>query len=199
MKLEMRIFELEVEGRLTREMIREFGDTLTMNERIKLGSYGLGHLRLKDGSALLLTLYEQENHTIKTHFDWTAKGAVIRMRTFKKIYAIGIKDEQIKNVGLTKTEDYIYAIPFTPFWFLMKWGVRPSIAKWFAIRPEKFQFGPVFIDLNLHDYSQLKYEVPGDLWSDSLSTFGRDKIRDRISVVDRRTAVDDMGSRQGSA
>jgi hypothetical protein len=152
----MRVFELDIDGRLTREMIREFGDTLTVKERIKIRSYGLGHLRLKDGNKLLSTLYDQENNSIKTHFDWTSKGAVIRMRTMKKIYAVGLKDEQIKNVELTKTKDYIYAIPLTPFWTLMKLGVRPSIAKWFAIRPEKFRFGPIFIDLNLTDNDKKK-------------------------------------------
>jgi hypothetical protein len=186
----MKVFELTFDGEMTRDAIREFGDMLTVKERIKTKSYGLGHLRFKDGTKLLTTLYEQENNTIKTHFDWTAKGAIIRMRTMRKIYAVGLKDEQIQNIGLTKKEDYIYAIPLTPFWTLMKFGVRPSVAKWFAIRPEKFRFGPIYIEINLTDKEKLMYELPGDLWADSLSTFGTNKIRDKVKIVDeRRTAT----------
>jgi hypothetical protein len=182
----MKIFELTFDGELPRNMINEFGESLTIKERIQNKSYGLGHLRLKEGNESLTTFYEQENNTIKTHFDWTKKGAVIRMRTMQKVFAIGLKDDRIQNIGLTKTEDYIYAIPLTPFWILMKLGVKPSVAKWFALRSEKFRFGPAYIDIRLTDNEKLLYEVPGDLWPDCLSTFGTKKIKDRVRVVDKR-------------
>jgi len=186
----MRVFELTFDGELTRDVIREVGSPLTVKDRIKAKSYGLGHLRLQEGNKLLTSLYEQENNTIKTHFDWTANGAVIRMRTMQKMYAVGLKDEKIHSIVLTKTEDYIKAIPFSPFWTLMKLGVKPATAKWFAMRPERFHFGPIHIDISLADNEKLIYEVPGDLWSDCLSTFGTKRIKERVKLVDkRRTAT----------
>jgi hypothetical protein len=182
----MKVFELTVDGKLTRELIREVGDTMTVKERIKAKSYGLGHLKFKDGNSILARLYERENNTIKTHFDWTANGAVIRMRTMKRIYAVGLKDEQIGNIELTKTKDYVFAIPLTPFWTLMKLGVNPSIARWFAIRPERFSYGPAYIDISLTDDKKLIYEIQGDMWSDCLSTFGTKRIAEKVKVVDRR-------------
>lgn len=185
----MKVLELTFDGKLSREDIRKYGDVLTASERIKHKSYGLGHLRLKEGNKILTALYDQENNTIKTHFDWTTNGAIIRMRTMKGIYAIGVSDEQIQHILLTKEDDDIYAIPFSPFWALMKLGVRPSMARWFAIRPESFRYGPISIELILTDGEKLVYEATGDLWSDCLSTFGITRIVERIKVVDKRRTV----------
>jgi hypothetical protein len=182
----MKVFELDSDAELTKDMIREFGAPLTIRERIKLKSYGLGNLRLRPGNELLTALYEHENNTIKTHFDWTTKGAVIRMRTMRKPYAIGFKDEQLESVVLTKIEDYIRAIPLSPFWIMLKLGVRPPIASLFKLRTERFVRGPALIDITLTDNNNLSFEVAGDLWVDCLSTFGVNKIKGRVRIDDQR-------------
>ncbi len=170
-------------------MIREYGEAFTIQERLAIKNFGLGHLRLIDGHKSILKLYEQENSTIKTHFEWTKKGAVIRMRTMKKLFAIGLKDEQIESATLTKVSDYIYAVPFFPFWILLMLGVRLSIAKWFRLRGDKITVGPGQIHLSLTDNKILTYQQDGNLWKDCLSTFKIEKIKDRIKIVDERSTA----------
>src|SRR5687768_3404506 len=167
----MKVFELTADGKLTREMIREYGDAFTIKKRLINKNFGLGHLRLRDGNNSILKFYEQESNTTKTHFEWTKKGAVIRMRTMKKLFAIGLKDEQIQFITLTKAPDYIYAVPLFPFWILLKLGVRLSIAKWFRLRGDKLIYGPGLIQLRLTDNQMLTYQQDGSLWKDCLSTF----------------------------
>jgi hypothetical protein len=108
------------------------------------------------------------------------------MRTMKKLFAIGLKDEQIELVTLTRKPDYIDAIPFFPFWILLKLGVRLSIAKWFRLRGDRLIYGPALIQLRLTENQLLTYEQDGSLWADCLSTFRIDKVKDRIRIVDER-------------
>lgn len=183
----MKVFKLDSNGELTREMVREYGSELSLKERVAAKSYGIGHLRLKEGHEAVMRFYNQENNTIKTHFDWTKKGAVIRMRTSRDIYAIGLTDEQITKIELIKKPDYIYAIPFTPFWVLLKLGVKVSTAKMFRTSPEKFNYGPIIIRFNLTDEGNLVYEQPGDLWRDCLSTFGVKRLAEKVIILDERS------------
>ncbi|MBI3220168.1 MAG: hypothetical protein HYZ44_11705 [Bacteroidetes bacterium] len=183
----MKIAKLTAEGELTQEMIREFGDEFTIQERMAKKIYGLGHLRLKEGNASLMEFYQQENNTIKTHFDWTKKGAIIRMRTMKKLYAFGLRDDQIELITLTKYPDFIYAIPLLPFWILLKLKVRLSIAKWFRSRGDKLIYGPAIIQLSLFDHPTLTFQLEGSLWKDCVSTFGMDRVKEKLTVVDKRS------------
>jgi hypothetical protein len=185
----MKVFELPTDGKLTREMVRDYGDAFTIQERLENKNYGLGHLRLKNAHKSILKLYEQENNTIKTHFEWTKNGAVIRMRTITKLYAIGITDNQIAFVTLTKAPDYVYAIPLLPFWILLKLGVKLSIAKWFKLRGDTLIYGPCLIQLSLTDSQMLTYQLDGSLWNDCLSTFKIDKIKERLKIVDERSTT----------
>jgi hypothetical protein len=182
----MNLFELSTDGELTRDMIREYGEVLTFKERILDKNYGLAHLKLQQGPKEMMAFYEQENNTIRTHFDWVKKGAIIRMRTMRNIYAIGLRDDQIENIIITKKPDYIYAMPLFPFWILLKLGTPISIAKWFMIDNDKFNTGPAYIEINLTDNQKLIYELEGGLWAGCLATFGIKRIKQKVNVIDER-------------
>ncbi|MBL7849836.1 MAG: hypothetical protein JNN04_02960, partial [Cyclobacteriaceae bacterium] len=137
----MRVFELNADGQLTRDIIDEVGDEYSISERIKNRIFGVGHLRYASGNSILDEFYDRHNQTIKTHFDWTKKGAVVRVRTMANLYAIGLPDKGFRKIKLTKNPDYIYASPFMPFWILLKLGTPIRIAKWFRIRGDKFDEG----------------------------------------------------------
>ena len=185
----MKIFELTADGQLTRDMIREYGEPFTVQERLTNKNFGLGHLKLKNGHESILKFYEQENNTIRTHFEWTKKGAVIRMRTLKKLFAIGLKDEQIEFITLIKAPDYIYATPLQPFWILLKLGVRISVAKWFRLGRDKIIYGPALIQLSLTDKQMLTYQVEGSLWNDCLSTFNLERIKGLLKIEEHRSTI----------
>jgi hypothetical protein len=115
MPQEMKVYELKSAGQLTRDLVNEVGDEYSISERLKNKIFGVGQLRYTSGNPILDEFYDRHNQTIKTHFDWTKKGAVIRIRTMANIYAIGLNDKGFKKVKLIKSPDYIYAIPFLPF------------------------------------------------------------------------------------
>ncbi len=190
----MRVFELPFDGKLTKQLVDEVGDELTISERISSKTYGLGHLRYKGGNAVLDDFYSRHNNTIKTHFDWTKKGAVIRVRTMKNIYAIGLDKAGFKNIKLTKLPDYIYATPLMPFWILLRLGVRLEIAKWFRVRGDKFYRGLCELTIE-HNEVVMTYELAGDLWADCISTFKKEKTQAKLTINDKRTWTTDNGFR----
>jgi hypothetical protein len=190
----MKVFELESDGELTRAIIKEIGDEFNLRERLGSKTFGLGQLKYKSGNLVLDEFYERHNNTIKTHFDWTTDGAAIRLRTMSKLYAIGLSDDEIKLVTLTKRPDYIYATPLFPFWILLKLRVPLKIAKWFRIRGDKWIEGPCILNIKLED-TKLDYELSGDMWDDCLRTFGVERVKERITVVDERTWITDNGIR----
>jgi hypothetical protein len=125
----MRVFELTSDGQLTKHITDEVGEEYSIFERLKNNFFGIGQLRYTSGNSILDEFYDRHNHTIKTHFDWTKKGAVLRIRTMANIYAIGLNDKGFREIRLTKNPDNIYAVPFMPFWILLKLGTPISIAK----------------------------------------------------------------------
>jgi hypothetical protein len=188
----MKVFELTSEGKLTKQLAHEIGDELSISERIRSKTYGLGHLMYKSGNSVLDEFYERHNNTIKTHFDWTKKGAVIRVRTLNKLYAIGLEEWGFKNITITKHQDYIYAFPFMPFWILLRLGVRMEIAKWFRLRGDKIDRGRCELTIE-HNDNVMNFELAGDLWINLVNTFARDKVKTKLTVDDRRTWVTDNG------
>ena len=188
----MRIFELKSDGQLTRDVIDEVGNEYTISERLKNKFFGIGQLRYTSGNSILDDFYDRHNHTIKTHFDWTKTGAVIRIRTMANLYAIGLNNTGFKKIKLTKNPDYIYAVPFMPFWILLKLGTPFKIAKWFRIRPDRFDKGKCEIAIE-HGDSVMKFELTGELWSDCLTTFKIERVEVILTIEDKRTWVTDNG------
>ena len=107
----MKLFELPFDGQLTREMVRDYGEPLGIEERLNTRNYGLGRLILREGNSALLKFYSDENNSVRTHLDWTKNGAVIGMRTLRKQYALGLTDQEIERIVITKTTDYVNPIP----------------------------------------------------------------------------------------
>ncbi len=101
----MNQFELKLDAKLTRDMLSVVGAEYSFSERLKNKHFGIGHLRYISGNSTLDEFYNRHNHTIKTHFDWTKKGAVIRLRTISKIYAIGLGENGFNKIKLTKNPD----------------------------------------------------------------------------------------------
>jgi hypothetical protein len=193
----MRVFELKSDGQLTREIIGEVGDEYSVSERLKNKIFGVGQLRYTSGNLILDEFYDRHNQTIRTHFDWTKKGAVIRIRTMTNIYAIGLNDNGLKRIKLIKSPDHIYAMPFFPFWTLLKLGTPIRIAKWFRMRGDKFDKGKCEITIE-HDDNAMTYELTGDLWTDCVTTFQIERIKDKLIIEDNRTWVTDNGFRVNS-
>lgn len=182
----MKLSELPDDGELTREMIRDYGEALTFKEKLAQKNYGLGRLSLRDGHPALVKFYLEENNSIRTHFEWTKKGAVIRMRSLRKQYALGLTDDEIERITITKRADYVNPIPLMPFWILLKLGVATTIARRFKIRYSEFRHGPIIIDFALNDQPKLVYETRGEAWSHCLSTFGIEKTQGKVTIVDHR-------------
>jgi hypothetical protein len=193
----MRVFELKSDGQLTRDIIGEIGDEYSVSERLKSKIFGVGQLRYNSGNSILDEFYNRHNQTIKTHFDWTKKGAVIRIRTMTNIYAIGLNDSGLKRIKLIKNPDHIYATPFFPFWTLLKLGTPIRIAKWFRIRGDKFDKGKCEITIE-HNGNVMTFELTGDLWADCVTTFRIERINDKLVIEDKRTWVTDNGFRVNS-
>ena len=182
----MNLTELPPDGALTREMIRETGEEYSIKERLTARIHGLGRLKLKKGPPALMKLYEDENNTIRTHFDWTKNGSVIRMRLLRKQLALTLADEEIESITLTKKPDNVNPIPFGPFWVLHKLGTPVSIARRFKIRWHEYTFGPVFVELAIKDQPTLVFEMEGEKWSDCLVTFRMPKVLSKLTIVDER-------------
>jgi hypothetical protein len=190
----MKVFELQFDGELTSGLRKEIGDEFTVKDRLGSKTFGLGQLKYKSGDSMLDEFYGRHSNTIKTHFDWTTKGAVIRLRTLSKLYAIGLSDIEIELVTLTKRPDYIYAAPLFPFWILLKLKVPFRIAKWFRIKGDKWIEGPCILIIKLEN-TKMDYELSGDMWGDCLQTFGVERVKERVIVVDERTWTTDNGIR----
>ena len=194
---DMRIFELKSDGQLTRDLVDEVGDEYSISERRKDKMFGVGQLRYNSGNSILDEFYDRHNQTIKTHFDWTKKGAVIRIRTMSNIYAIGLEDKGFKKILLTKNPDYIYAMPFFPFWILLKIGTPIKLAKWFRLRGDKIYRGKCEVRIE-HNGNVMTFDLTGDLWADCLKTFIIERIKDRLIIEDKRTWLTDNGFRVNS-
>lgn len=193
----MNQFELKLDAKLTRDLLSVVGAEYSFLERLKNKHFGIGHLRYISGNSTLDEFYDRHNHTIKTHFDWTKKGAVIRLRTISKIYAIGLGENGFNKIKLTKNPDYILAMPFLPFWTLLRLGVPIEIAKWFRFRGDKFIEGKCEIEIDHNDVT-MNFELSGDLWADCLTTFRIQRIREKIFIEDRRTWLTENGFRVNS-
>jgi hypothetical protein len=194
---DMRVFELKSDGQLTKDLIDEVGGEYSISERLKNKMFGVGQLRYNSGNAILDEFYDRHNQTIKTHFDWTKKGAIIRIRTLTNMYAIGLADNEFKKIKLTKNPDYIYAMPFFPFWILLRLGTSIKIAKWFRLRGDKYSKGKCEVTIE-HNDNVMTFELTGDLWADCLATFKIERIKDKLIIEDKRTWVTDNGFRVNS-
>jgi hypothetical protein len=183
----MKIFELDADARLTREMIKEFGEEYSVVERISLNAYGIGNLRLVSAHPSLLKFYDSRDHTIKTHFDWTKKGAVIRIRTMDNIYAVGLTDSEIASIEMTKEADQLLLLPFSPGRILLKLGLSHRILKWipFMLTSSRYRYGAAIVKINLKKTESLVFELKGDLWKASLSTFMNTRTEAAATIVDK--------------
>lgn len=189
----MRVFELGFDGRLTKNVIDEIGDEYTINERFKRKIFGIGQLRYVSGSSILDDFYDRHNQSIKAHFDWTKKGAIIRVRTLQKLYAIALNDDLFKQIRLIKAPDYIYAHPLTPFWILLKLGVPFRIAKWFiVVGGGKLNKGKCGVIIE-HQEDVMSFVLTGDLWPDCLQTFKIERTTKILAIEDKRTWITDNG------
>lgn len=188
----MRVFELRADGQLTKSITDEIGAEYSIKERFKEKVFGVGQLRYVSGSPILNDFYERHNQSVKAHFDWTKKGAVIRLRTLDKLYAIGLKDDLFRCVHLKKNPDYIYAALFSPFWILLKLGAPFQIAKWFVVVSGRFRKGNCEITIE-HQNDIFLFVVSGDLWTDCLQTFNIDRTKDMLLIEDKRTWITDDG------
>ena len=191
----MKIFKINSDGNLTKNITKEVGNEFKIKDRIKYKFYGIGHLTYKSSSETILEeLCEKYNNLIKYHFDWTENGAVIRIRTSDNNFAIGIKEVELSKISLTKQPDYIFAFPFLPFWILLKLGVPFYLAKIFRCRYDLFYYGKceILISLN-NDAENINFELNGDLWNDCLKTFRNQKTKEQLLIDDRRTWVTKNG------
>ena len=188
----MKVYELKSDGQLTRDLVNEVGDEYSISDRLKNKIFGVGQLRYASGNPILDEFYDRHNQTIKTHFDWTKKGAVIRIRTMANLYAIGLNDKGFGKIRLIKNPDYIYAMPLFPFWILLKLGTSIRIAKWFRIRGDKFDKGKCEVKFE-HNDNVMIFELPGDLWNDCLTTIAIERVKNKLTIEDKRTWVTDNG------
>lgn len=185
----MRLYELKDDGELTREIIREYGEPLNLKERIEGKVFGIGHLKMIEGNTPTFSFLDQNSIIQKIHLDWTKLGAIIRLRTSKKLYALGLTDEQIELIKLRKMPNELNAIPLKPFWLLLKLGVPVNIAKWFRLQGDVFNEGHIRIDLSLTENSKLVFEMKGDLWADCLSTFRIEKNLSKLIIEDFTNSI----------
>ncbi len=188
----MKVYELKSDGQLTRDLVNEVGDEYSISERLKNKIFGVGQLRYTSGNPILDEFYVRHNQTIKTHFDWTKKGAVIRIRTMANLYAIGLDDKGFGKIRLIKNPDYIYAMPLFPFWILLKLGTPIRTAKWFKIKCDKYIKGKCEIVIE-HNDSIIRFELTGDMWTDCLTTLAIERTKDKLTIEDKRTWVTDNG------
>ncbi len=147
--------------------------------------YGIGNLRLVNAHPSLLKFYDTRDHTIKTHFDWTKSGAVLRIRTMEKTYALGLENDEILNIELLKEIDILYLTPFSLGRLLLNVGVSHRIVRWLPFNGRRFLMGPVMVRISVSDTDPFIFELKGDLWKDSLSTFAISRMNGRIQVIDK--------------
>lgn len=193
----MKLIELESDAQLTRSLVEEIGQEYSLSERLKYKIFGLGHLRYTQGNPVLVDFHDQHHHNVKTHFDWTKKGAVIRFRTITKCYAIGIVAASVEKIDLVKNPDMIYAVPLLPFWTLLKLGVPIGVAKWFRTRADRFTPGKCELTIHLSN-TIIGFELSGYLWKDCLTTFNAKKVNGKLRINDKRNWLTENGFKVNS-
>ncbi|MCE2994265.1 MAG: hypothetical protein ACK5RG_08035 [Cyclobacteriaceae bacterium] len=176
----MTVHELSVNSELTRDLEQEVGKEFTFRERLRYGAYGIGHLRLRVSYPNLPPLPSHNQY--KIHFDWTPKGAVVRIRAGQKLFGIGIRLEEITRISVIKKPNFVSMVPFFPMWILSKLGVPFEIARWFKSWGDKIEYGSIRIEIELENQSPLIFELKGDLWRSCVTTFKWHKVRDRLFI-----------------
>lgn len=184
----MKLIELNAGGTLTGNAIRIVGEEYLIAERIASKSFGLGQLRFTSLPEMASSLITPDQ-IHKLHFDWTKKGAAIRIKTSHKLLALLIADEEIKKISLVKKEDYIFAFPFSLFWILLRLGVSINTARYFRSRLDKFHPGKCLIALHIKDDHPLLMELDGWLWGNCIATFINSKTKEKSEILDLRTRV----------
>jgi hypothetical protein len=186
----MKLFELDSDAQLTQEMIKEFGEEYSVIERIRLNMYGIGNLRLVSADPSLLKFYDSRDHTIKTHFDWTKKGAVVRVRTMERNYALGLKTDEILKIELAKEPDEVFAHPLLYGWVLLKIGISHRIIRWLPLSGLKSARGRVSVKIELAHKEPLIFELKGDTWKDAISTFVTPATKEKVTTIDKGYKLD---------
>lgn len=185
----MIVNELSANGELTRDFEKEVGKEFTFRERLRYSAYGIGHLRLIADHLSLPPLPSHGQY--KIHFDWTTKGAVVRIRTGLKLFAIGIRLEEITKISVIKNLNDVTMVPFFPMWILMKLGVPFEIARWFKSWGDTIKYGSINIQIELQNQAPLIFELKGDLWSNCVTTFKWHKVHDRLFIQRTRSVYEE--------
>ncbi len=190
----MKVVELNIDGTLTRDSIQIIGNEYNTDERLALKIYGLGHLRFNTIPECVSSRVNSDRIQ-KLHFDWTSKGAVLRVRSLDKLFGLLIADDEILKITVIKKPDYIYAFPFSPFWILLHLKVPFRISKWFMITRgfDGLKLGNCVIAINLKYNEPLIIEAEAWLWPTCVSTFIHSKANGKSEINDLRTWVTENG------
>lgn len=69
----------------------------------------------------------------RCNFQVYQKGLLLRLNSSNQLFAIPILFEELKDFRLVKGDEKVSPFPLSPFWILLKFGVKLSIAKHFSI------------------------------------------------------------------
>ncbi len=190
----MKVVELNIDGTLTRESIQIIGNEYNTNERLALKIYGLGHLRFNSIPECVASRVNS-GRIQKLHFDWTSRGAVLRIRSLDKLLGLLIADDEVLKITIIKKPDHVYAFPFFPFWILLKLKVPFRIARWFMINRgfDELRKGNCVIAISVIGSKPLILETEAWFWPACVSTFIHSKANGKSEIKDLRTWVTKNG------
>lgn len=177
----MESFQLSPDGTIPRKMIPLYGKELTYKERIKDKIYGIGFFAPVEGQSNVLSQWFQlKNFSIRSHLDQLTQGLIFRLRGSKELNALAIEYSEISEVQITRFADTYTAIPFTPFWILIKLGVPPRKARFFT--RYGYHFADIEATIKIQDHEPMTLRWNGRHDKAVYTFFGSKYLRDKVNL-----------------
>ena len=170
-------------GQLPRALTKQFGRELTFKERNEKKAYGIGFFKPTPSEISVLSRwFEANNNVIRPHLDQLTEGLIIRLIGAKEINALAISYSEILKVIISKKPDSVTPIIGSPFWVLLKLGVKPRTARWLTWGSRvEFDFGDVLVEIQVSD-SNLYLQWQGQHYEDVKQFFGSEFLKSYVDL-----------------
>ena len=124
--------------------------------------------------------FQLKNFSVRPHLDQLTQGLIFRLKGTKELNALAIEYSEINEIQVTRFADTYTAIPLTPFWILIKFGVSPRKARFFT--RYGYHFGDVITTIKIQDHESIALRWNGRHDKAVYTFFGSRYLKDKVKL-----------------